>query len=677
MRLRFIRLSLLLLVFIPCTTLRGIEVWNRYPLDSLYHRPEDILQSIKERVEANPGMVRWEIIGASSNTREPIYAFSISNPVTGPAESKPSVLFHGQHHSEEPIGVEIIFYMSDHFLREYEKDPFVTYLLDNYNLWFVPTANPEGFRIVNRGIYRLKRKNNTDTNMNGILELDKDGVDLNRNYPSNWEKDDAEDPESPYFKGYIPASQAETIAMIDFYAREKFQLAFFYHSSASGSYSERIFFPWKWGDIISPDYEDIHYLAEILASNLPRAYAKGLYSVHNLNTSRRGYARDYIYSQHGTLAMLIETGGDSPYGEGVVNPPNEILKSILIKQTEAMLNLLQEYDRNLLIGQANGEDDYPLSEAEIVIDQRVSPYKKNIVTNNEGYFFHYLPPREFPYEIEVDGHKFTLLRDQIQRTELSFSINNRNNPSFLQEGLNSGEAIIMVNPVFQYFQPLLVREEYRGEVDTIYLSLTDGGKLLYRRALDGDDGEFNLPWIPTNLTKLGTLSLQYSDINPHLDQQKVTNKIVFLNNDREILSYVNDYNPLYSWYLQPEAGIGIDYSLYTSGNNDYMISQINVMSDSAYRSNYLELLLYNEGEIVYQTRDFISYTDRIVFDIPEVPLPDNLFLVLVNRGFKPMSIHQEAGIYNSSNRLYDYNSEWLPAERPDPAIDIYLQREGL
>lgn len=676
MLLRIIRVSLILIILLPVISLSGDIRWNKYPLDTLYHRPEEILQSIKERVELNPGMVAWEVIGESSNTKEPIYAFSISNPQTGPAESKPSVLFHGQHHSEEPIGVEIIFYMSDYFLKEYENDSFVTYLLDNYNLWFVPTANPEGFRIVNQGFYRLKRKNNTDTNMNGILEHNKDGVDLNRNYPFNWEYDDAVDPETPYFKGYEPASQSETIAMIDFYAREEFQLAFFYHSSASGSYSERVFFPWRWGDVLSPDYEDIYYLAETLVKNLPRAYAKGLYSVHNLNTSQRGYARDYIYSQHSTLAMLIETGGDSPYGEGVVNPANDMLKNIQRKHADAMLNLLQEYDRNLLVGKVSGEDDIPLVGAEIIIDQRVSPYKENSRTNDEGYFFKFLLKRELPYGFEINNHHFNLLKESEERTNLSFIVNEKVTLPFIHEEVNNGEAIIMADPVFQYFQPLKLREEYRSDTDIIYLSLTDDGKLLYRNALEGVNGEFYLPWIPTNMTKRAVLSIQKTDTNPLLDKEKAVNKIVFLTDEREVLSYVNRYNPLGSWYLQPETAIGIDYSLYASGNN-YLISQVNVMSNTNYRSEHLELMLYDGGKIVYQTRDFLSYPDRIVFRIPLIPLPDNLFLVLANRGFKPLSIYQETGISVSSRRLYDHYSKWQPAERPDPAIDIYLQRDGL
>ncbi|MCB5231213.1 MAG: M14 family zinc carboxypeptidase, partial [Candidatus Cloacimonas sp.] len=304
----FFKCLALLLLFFSFAPLNA-QAKNVYPLDPVYHRPEDITRSLWSRVDTNQELCQWEIIGVSNNAKLPIYALSISNPKTGSKYSKPSVLFHGQHHGEEPIGVEIVFALSEYLLNNYGKDRQVTYFVDNYNLWFIPTMNPEGFAITNNGKYRLKRKNNTDTNLNGLLEIDKDGVDLNRNYPFNWDKDFNDNPDSPYYKGFEPASESENRAMINFYAREQFQLALFYHTSATGNYSEKIYFPWKWDNITSPDYQEMLFLAKHLAKNLPNAYKKGHYSVQTLNTSQQGFARDYIYSQHNTLAFLLEVAG--------------------------------------------------------------------------------------------------------------------------------------------------------------------------------------------------------------------------------------------------------------------------------------------------------------------------------------------------------------------------------
>ncbi|MBW6515331.1 MAG: hypothetical protein K0B81_01780 [Candidatus Cloacimonetes bacterium] len=657
------------------------EIINKYPLDSIYHRQEDILPSLWELVDINPEFVHWEVIGHSSNEKLPIYAFMISNPNTGSEFSKPSVLFHGQHHSEEPIGVEIIFFLSRYFLSEYGKDNFITFLLDNYNLWFVPTMNPEGFRIVNQGYYRLKRKNNTDTNMNGVFEIDRDGVDLNRNYPFNWEEDEMDDPESPYFKGYEPVSQSEVRAMIDFYKQKRFQLAFFYHSSASGTYSERIFFPWRWGEEMSPDYYEMLYLAEILAQNLPRTYTRGNYNVHRFNTSRTGFARDYIYSEHGTLAMLIEVGGNSPYGEGVVNPPNNVLQEIKRKHTRAMLRLLQEYDKNLLIGKVKGYYELPLSNTEIIFGSKQNPYKKNLLTNQRGYFFYYLKPSETPFNILINNLEFLILKEEDQRIEYSFYIDTEKELPVFKERVNNGEAIIMTNPVFQYFPPLRIennQDDNDGPIRSLYLTLSKGLSLLYRQEMIIEiDGEFNFPWIPTNLTDKGFLTIQSYERNRFLDNDndKLENKIIFLQDKNEILTYASDYNPLNSWYLHPETMIGIDYSLYPAGNNDYLIKEVRIAGNENFRSDNLELILYAAADKIYQTRSFSNGDDFINFSVPDVPLPDNLFLVIANRGYQPFSIYKERGYSVSSKRMFVHYFEWQTLNIEDLAIEIHLIKD--
>ncbi len=650
---------------------------NHYPLDTLYHRPEDILPSLWERVDNNPELASWLVIGHSSNEKLPIYALRITNPATGKEESKPSILFHGQHHSEEPVGVELVFFMSRFFLSGYGKDPMIRYFIDNYNLWFIPTMNPEGFRITNRGIYRLKRKNNTDTNMNGIFEATRDGVDLNRNYPFNWEEDDSDDPESPYFKGYEAVSQSEIRSMIDFYEENLFQLAFFYHSSASGTYSERIFFPWRWGDVLSPDYEEILYLAGFLAERLPRAYEEGNYLVHRFNTSRRGFARDYIYSEHGTLAMLIEVGGNSPYGEGIINPPNEVLLRLKEVQTSAMIELLEEYDSNLLTGRVMCTGNNPAANREVVIDGRADKYKQNPVTNEEGYFFYYLLPREEPYLFSIDGHEFTVIKNETEKEELVFRIDEETIPqTFLKKPLNEGEAIIMTNPVFQFFPPLESNENRQREVEDIYITLSDGMKILYREKLAEENGQFILPWIPSDLTATGVLNLQYRNINPQFDKESLANKIVFLNENREVLTYVQDYSRMNSWYLQPETQLGIDYSLYPAGENDYMIDKIKIAGDKAFRSGDVEIALYDGAEKVYQTRSFTAEEDYITYNLSEIMLPDNLFLVISNRGYEPLSIYRERVDIRpvNSGRMLVNHSEWQMLDERDLAVELHLRK---
>lgn len=652
------------------------EQLNHYPLDTLYHLPEEILTSLWERVEMRPDLASWMVIGHSSNEKLPIYALRITNQNSGLIESKPSILLHGQHHSEEPIGVEIVFYMSHYFLTHYEEDSFVKYLVDNYNLWFVPTINPEGFRITNRGIYRLKRKNNTDTNMNGIFEITKDGVDLNRNYPFNWDKDELDDPESPYFKGFEAASQSEIGAMIEFYDKHSFQLTIFYHSSASGSYSERIFFPWRWGNVFSPDYEEILHLADTIAGHLPRTYADGNYSVNRFNTSQRGFARDYIYSEHGTLAMLIETGGNSPYGEGVINPPNEVLIKIKEKHTEALLQLLKEYDKNLMSGRVVDFKGKPLADKEIIIEGKQSEYKNNPLTNGEGYFFYFLLPSEQPYVFYIEEQEFIIPKEEDKRQELEFRIAGEGKAPFIVNPLNEGKALVLANPVFQYYPPLVVNKERKEEIGKLYLTVRDGAAILHREQIPQRGDEFLIPWIPTNLNSTVLLDFQHRDIHPLTDEEALRNKVIFLQDKREILTYAGSYSRYDSWYLQPEMKIGIDYTLYPAGENDYLIEGVSVLGNEQFRSDNLKLILYAGAEKFYVTRESVSEGERVLFRVPDLSFPNDLFLVVANHGYQPHSILNESGFWQQvrAGRTYVYHSQWEPFAGKDLAIEVHLRK---
>jgi hypothetical protein len=685
----FMKIFCFTLLLLSVTSLFGARR-NQYPLDSSYHRPEDILPSLEEITAMNPGLVSWEIIGESSNEKLPIYALRISNPETGIADSKPSVLFHGQHHSEEPIGVELVFYLSRSLLSDYSTDYLITYLVDNYNLWFIPTINPEGFEIVNRGINRLKRKNITDYSFFSSLFWEREsgrdyslwfqdqkGVDLNRNYPFNWENDQDNFPASPYFKGFEPASQNEIRAMIDFSADNHFQLALFYHSSVSGSYSERIFFPWRWGHELSPDYFEMLYLAEYLARYLPRTYEEGQYIVHHYNTSKRGFARDYIYSQHRTMAMLIEVGGNSPYGEGIVNPSNEVLQIIKRNHTKAVLKLLEEYDKNLLIGRVVDKEGLALPGKRVEFKGRSSTTVKPIITNDEGYFFCYLPPDTQSYTLTIGGnHEFTVIRESEAREEYTFRLSESRSKPLLTEPLNNNEAIIMTNPVFQFFPPLKIQESGKNESENLILTLTSGLEIRQREIMQSEDGLFYLPWITTENTGVNELNIQIKDIHPLSDKTRFSNKIISLDQQKEILSYVRDHNQFDLWYLQPGTEIGIDYSLYPAGENDYLLERIEIKGEAGYPSEAVEVSLYDGADLLYQTRESIRENDSLVIRIPAIPFPDNLFLVVANKGYNPVSIYRERGGLDSiySNRMYVKYSGWQVFESRDLAIELHLRK---
>lgn len=321
---------------------------NRYPLDSAYHDWETLDDTLLYYHQISRLTSEIEVIGFSGTEELPLYAFhlhkfaNVKNKRKKLWEHKPKsgvkrVLIIGQHHGEEPMGVEVANSIIKELITSTEHED----LLSQYYFVIIPTINPEAFKIVNSGVYPLKRKNNKDTDHNNHFDLKTDGVDLNKNYPSNWELADLNDPRSQYYKGEAPASETEIQAVIELSKRIIFDYAFFYHSSANGTFPEVIFFSYNWGDEKSSDWTEMRAIADTLASSLPCFYKAGSYHVNIGQTSKYGYARDFFYREYNTFCFTIEISPITLDGLSLFLPPNKELNIIVERNKKALFNLLR------------------------------------------------------------------------------------------------------------------------------------------------------------------------------------------------------------------------------------------------------------------------------------------------------------------------------------------------
>ena len=107
-----------------------------------------------------PGITELVSIGQSYQGRE-LWALKITdNP--GVEEAEAEVVWVGGHHGDEPIGVEVCYYVAKYLLENYGTNTQVTWLVNNREFWVIPMFNPDGNANVSR--------------YNG------QGIDLNRNY---------------------------------------------------------------------------------------------------------------------------------------------------------------------------------------------------------------------------------------------------------------------------------------------------------------------------------------------------------------------------------------------------------------------------------------------------------------------------------------------------------------
>jgi len=373
--------------------------YNVYPPDSNYHNEKKLLRTINRMISSYPSQIKSEILGVTETDQKEIYLLTIQKDLKKAYRDKPNILVIGQIHSEEPIGLEISLKWSE-YLLENKKNK----LLDYYNFFIIPTLNPEGFSIVSQGLSNYHRKNKKDTNQNGVFDIILDGVDLNRNFPVNWNVEENNNPENRYYAGDYPASEAETRILMSFFERKHIFITISYHSSFNGTYNEKIFFPYNWEEKKSPHYEIMNDIALKLAKHLPVDYqidepGNQNYQVHTQRTGKVGYLRDYVYKQHHSLSFDIEVGGINHNGQSVVFPPNKKLAEIINKNIKSLNLMLSDISKDIhkgLIVKAG----QPLAFKEIIEDSHRK--RKALKTNEFGYFFIYSPLNKNNFNIFYD-----------------------------------------------------------------------------------------------------------------------------------------------------------------------------------------------------------------------------------------------------------------------------------
>jgi len=132
-----------------------------------------------------------------------IKMFSLS----GGANRRNSILWESMVHSREWLAGATLMNILDKMVTGYGTDPEVTSLIDNYDFYIIPMMNPDGYQYSwdNDRYWRKNRSPGTPC----------DGVDLNRNFDSNWSEPGASDnPCSETFYGPAANSEPETQTII-------------------------------------------------------------------------------------------------------------------------------------------------------------------------------------------------------------------------------------------------------------------------------------------------------------------------------------------------------------------------------------------------------------------------------------------------------------------------------
>ncbi|MFI1833947.1 M14 family metallopeptidase [Streptomyces olivaceoviridis] len=223
-----------------------------------YSRSGGLKEEILRTARAHPGLTKVESIGRTLGGQDILALKLTRNAKKSKDGSRPAVLYMSNQHAREWITPEMTRRLMHYYLDRYTTDRRVRKIVDSTELWFVLSANPDGYDYTFKDSgTRLWRKNLRDVNGDGVIGTG-DGVDLNRNFPYKWGYDDegsSPNPTSQTYRGASPGSEPETKALDAFEKRVGFRYAINYHSAA-----ELLLYGVGW-QVATPTPDDVLYKA--------------------------------------------------------------------------------------------------------------------------------------------------------------------------------------------------------------------------------------------------------------------------------------------------------------------------------------------------------------------------------------------------------------------------------
>ncbi|MFA5817501.1 MAG: M14 family zinc carboxypeptidase [Bacteroidales bacterium] len=378
-------------------SLRGFKT-DILPMDppgvnvTQYPSYDEVVDKLNYYAAAYPQIVKLDTLGYSETWQLMIPVLKLSDHPEL-EEDEPAILFDGLHHAREPVGMECTLTILEYLLRNYGSDPRVTNWVNDNEIWFVPMINPEGYKylVENNLSSPWWRKNLHDNNLNGIIDQDYDGIDLNRNYDWGWITGGSGDPASWVYRGTKPFSESETEAKRQWALVQKPVLSLTYHS-----YGEQILYSWL-DRPLSPDNNLIIEIADSMSVRLPRTGGIGNYSVDPMGCTT-GYSQCWMYGEMGTIEYTVETANEFV-------PPLNVGMQVAQDNLQAALYLLDRVKGPGISGHIfDGKSGLPVS-ARIKImqltDQLVSPRMSD---TTYGRYYRLLQPGTYTVLISKVGY---------------------------------------------------------------------------------------------------------------------------------------------------------------------------------------------------------------------------------------------------------------------------------
>ncbi|MEO0732288.1 MAG: M14 family zinc carboxypeptidase, partial [Bacteroidota bacterium] len=295
---------------------------NGFELGSMggYYTYAEILQQLDEMFSLYPNLITQRYSIGTTIEGRTIWAVKISdNPNTDESTAEAAVYFDALHHAREPASMAAVINFMFYLLENYATDPSIAYLLENREIFIVPAVNPDGYEYNRQtnpnggGMWRKNRRVNAGSSCRG--------VDLNRNYDTDWGGSGASsNPCSDSYRGAAVFSEPEAQAVRDFATSINAPIAYTTHTF--GGY-------WL-GPDFSNGQQEFAIHAELASDCMDEnEYIYG--DADLLLGYVSGTTQNWLYESLGTIAWTPEIGttGFWPAASEIISLVNAQIKPYL------------------------------------------------------------------------------------------------------------------------------------------------------------------------------------------------------------------------------------------------------------------------------------------------------------------------------------------------------------
>ncbi|RWS09438.1 carboxypeptidase D-like protein [Dinothrombium tinctorium] len=181
-----------------------------------YYHQEELTAYLKNVSTVHHNLCQLYSIGTSVNNRQ-LWVLKITKDTNGRELGKPMFKYVANIHGNEPVGRQLLIFLTDYLLENYQKDRRVTQIIDSTEIHLLYSINPDGFETAEEGDCDGYNISSHRPNANG--------VDLNRDFPDQF-NDAGQDIEN------LKKRQKETVAVMTWIVSNPFVLSASLHGGS-------------------------------------------------------------------------------------------------------------------------------------------------------------------------------------------------------------------------------------------------------------------------------------------------------------------------------------------------------------------------------------------------------------------------------------------------------------